>query len=61
MRGLQSGRLTRLLYCKPQLLDEGKLALIPPGAANAAAMYAALQNDISAGTSIVPDLMHASS
>jgi predicted dehydrogenase len=59
MRGFQSGRLTLSLLGKPQLLDEGELASLPAEAANVAAMYAALRNDISSGTSTVPDFMHA--
>lgn len=59
MRGFQSGRLTLSLLGKPQLLDEGELASMPAEAANVAAMYAALRNDISTGASTVPDFMHA--
>lgn len=59
MRGFQSGRLTLSLLGKPQLLDEGELVSMSAEAANVAAMYAALRDDVSSGTSTAPDFGHA--
>jgi predicted dehydrogenase len=59
VRGFQSGKLTLSLLGKPQPLDEGELALMPVEAANVAAMYVALRNDISSGTATIPDFQHA--
>ena len=59
VRGFQSGRLTLSLLGKAQPLDEGELASMTTEAANVAAMYAALRNDISSATSTVPDFEHA--
>ena len=59
VRGFQSGRLTLSLFGEPQPLEEGELALMPAEAANVAAMYAALRNDISSGTATAPDFQHA--
>jgi len=59
VRGFQSGRLTLSLLGKPQLVDEGEITSMPAEAANVAAMYAALRDDISSGASTVPDFAHA--
>jgi predicted dehydrogenase len=58
-RGFQAGRLTVSLLGKPQRLDEGELAAMPAEAANVAAIYAGLRNDISSGNSTAPDFEHA--
>jgi hypothetical protein len=59
MRGFQSGRLKLSLAGKPHLVDEGEVAAMAAEAANVAAMYAALRNDIISGTSAAPDFEHA--
>jgi predicted dehydrogenase len=59
MRGFQSGRLTLSLLGKPQLLDEGELTSMPAEAANVAAMYATLRDDVFSGTPTAPDFGHA--
>ena len=55
MRGFQSGKLTLSLRGKPQQVDEGEVAGLPAEAANVAAMYAALRDDIVSGSSTVPN------
>ncbi len=59
MRGFQSGKLTLSLHGKLQKVDEGEVAALPAEAANVAATYAALRNDIIFRTSTVPDFQHA--
>jgi hypothetical protein len=59
MRGFQSGRLTLSLLGKPQPVDEGELTSMSAEAANVGAMYAALRDDVSSGTSTAPDFGHA--
>jgi hypothetical protein len=59
MRGFQSGRLTLSLRGKVQDVDEGEVAVMPAEAANVAAMYAALRNDIVSESSSAPDFEHA--
>jgi predicted dehydrogenase len=59
MRGFQAGRLHLVLDGEPQAVDEGESAGMPDGAANVAAVYAALRDDISHGTSTVTDFHHA--
>ena len=58
-RGFQSGRLRLLLKGEMQFVDEGEVADMPDTAANVAGVYAALRDDISRGTTTVPDLDHA--
>ncbi len=59
MRGFQSGKLSLSLHGKLQQVDEGEVAGLPAEAANVAAMYAALRNDIVSGTLTVPNFEHA--
>ena len=59
MRGFQSGRLTLSLAGKTQLVDEGEVGAMPAEAANVAAMYATLRNDIISRSSTAPDFEHA--
>ena len=59
MRGFQSGKLTLSLHGKPQQVKEGEIAGLPAEAANVAATYAALRNDILSGSSTVPNFEHA--
>ena len=59
MRGFQSGKLTLSLHGKLQQVDEGEIAGLAAEAANVAATYAALRNDIVSGSSTVPDFEHA--
>lgn len=59
VRGFQSGRLTLSLLGKTQLVDEGELASMSAEAANVAAMYAALRDDVSSGTATAPDFERA--
>ena len=59
IRGFQSGKLTLSLHGKLQQVDEGEVAGLPAEAANVAATYAALRNDIVSGSSTVPDFEHA--
>lgn len=59
MRGFQAGRLHLGLNGEPQAVDEGESAGMPDGAANVAAVYAALRDDIINGTSTVADFHHA--
>lgn len=58
-RGFQSGRLRLSLNGEPQAVDEGETASMPDGAANVAAIYAALRDDIAQGTHTVTDFHHA--
>ena len=58
-RGFQTGRLTLRLDDKPQKVEEGELSGLPDAAANVAAVYAALRDDILHGTFAVPDFDHA--
>ena len=58
-RGFQAGRLRLSLNGRPQPVDEGESGPMSGGAANIAAMYAALRDDIANGTSTVPDFHHA--
>ena len=59
MRGFQAGRLHLGLNGEPQAVDEGESAGMPEGAANVAAVYAALRDDIAHGTTTVTDFHHA--
>ncbi len=59
MRGFQSGRLMLSLRGEPQQVDEGELTTMPAEAANVAAMYAALRDDIASGETTAPDFEHA--
>ena len=58
-RGFQSGRLALVLNGDLQSIDEGKVAAMLSEAANVAALYAALRDDISSGGATVPDFEHA--
>lgn len=58
-RGFQSGRLRLSLNGEPQAVDEGETASMPDSAANVAAIYAALRDDIARGTHTVPDFRYA--
>lgn len=58
-RGFQSGRLRLTVNDEPQVVDEGEAASLPDTAANVASMYAALRDDISAGSWTAPDFEHA--
>ncbi len=58
-RGFQSGRLRLSLNGEPQAVDEGETASMPDSAANVAAIYAALRDDIAQGTHTVPDFRYA--
>ena len=57
--GFQAGRLVLLVDGQQQAVDEGELAGMPEAAANVAAMYAALRDDIAGNTRTVPDFDHA--
>lgn len=59
MRGFQSGRLTLSVGGKLQPVDEDEVAAMPAEAANVAAMYGALWNDIVSEASTAPDFEHA--
>ncbi len=58
-RGFQSGRLRLLLDGQLQQVDEGEDAGMSEGAANVAAVYAALRDDIANGTTTAPNFQHA--
>ena len=58
-RGFQSGRLTVSLEGEFQPIDESEAGSMPAEAANVAAMYAALRDDILKGRATVPDFEHA--
>lgn len=58
-RGFQSGRLRLSLSGEPQQVDEGETSPMPDMAANVAAVYAALRDDIRWGTRTVTDFRHA--
>ena len=57
--GFQAGRLTLSVNGERQAVDEGEFAALPEAAANIAAMYAALRDDIAADRRSVPDFDHA--
>ena len=59
IRGFQSGRLALLVRGEPQYIDEGEVAAMTAEAANVAAMYAALRNDIQSQICTAPDFEHA--
>ncbi len=59
IRGFQSGRLRLVLKGEPQPVDEGEVAALPDTAANVAAVYAALRDDIAQGTTTLADFDHA--
>ena len=58
-RGLQSGRIGLVRDGLRQEAAEGELAALPDAAVNVAGVYAALRNDIRAGTRKAPDFAHA--
>ncbi len=57
--GFQAGRLALWVNGERQSVDEGELAALPEAAANVAAMYAALRDDIAKDRRSVPDFEHA--
>ncbi len=57
--GFQAGRLALYINGDRQAVDEGELASLPEAAANVAAMYAALRDDIANDRRSVPDFEHA--
>lgn len=59
IRGFQSGTLALSLNGKPHPVDAGALRGMPEAALNVAGTYAALRDDIHAGTNTVPDFEHA--
>jgi predicted dehydrogenase len=59
VRGFQTAKLTLSLRGVLQHVDEGELAAMTTEAANVAAMYAALRDDIFSETSTTPDFDHA--
>lgn len=59
LRGFQSGRLRLLLDGEEQPVDEGEAAGLPDAAANVAAIYASLRDDILNETFNVPGFDHA--
>ena len=58
-RGFQSGRLRLALNGQPQSVDEGEISVMNDQAANVAAVYAALRDDVANGTRTVPGFDHA--
>ena len=58
-RGVQSGRLTLSLDGASQHVDEGELAAIPDEASNVSGVYAALRDDVAAGTATATGFDHA--
>jgi predicted dehydrogenase len=58
-RGVQAGRLKLSLNDLEEVVDEGEISRMPDGAANVAATYVALRNDITSGTSTVVGFDHA--
>ena len=59
MRGFQSGRLRLWLDGEEQTVDDGEQSGLDDTAANVAGVYAALRDDILAGTFTIPDFDHA--
>jgi hypothetical protein len=58
-RGVQAGRLKLSLNDLEEVVDECEISRMPDGAANVAATYVALRNDITSGTSTVVGFDHA--
>ena len=57
--GFQAGRLALSVNGEPQTIHDGELAGLPEAAANVAAMYVALRDDIANNHRSVPDFDHA--
>lgn len=58
-RGFQSGRLHLSLNGRAGTVDDGEAAALPDAAANVAAAYAVLRDDILHGTTVAPGFAHA--
>ncbi len=58
-RGFQSARLQLLFNGEARPVNEGEIAAMPDAAANVAAVYAALRDDVANGTSDAPGFDHA--